>query len=212
MQYEIPDLTIVREEYHFGVRKGDEELLDYVNRTIQAMQQTGKADRIRLKWFTPQQELPPPAYGSVVRKAATRPRFLGILINGVLYPETEVSVFALNGERVGKGTITSVYGDEFYMDVEPGIYEFVRPGFLVAMNMNADMAMDVLMRRQNVLEGVKARAEQQAQEVREEIAEEARAKEQRAIEMDTFRERLEESAQADRARYFRFYGRRFRRR
>ncbi len=215
--YEIPDVFILREEFYLGVRKGDRELLEAVNQALAAMERDGEAERIHAKWLAPQEVLPPPAYGSVVRKAAAPPRFLGIVLNGLLYPEEEVSLFALNGEYVGKGWISSVLGDEFYVDVEPRIYDLVRPGFLVAMNMNREMAMDVLMRRRNVLETVKEEADERAQEVRSEIRAEAKAKEERAIEMDTYRERINAAARAvdrsrdDRYRYYYRYRRRYRR-
>jgi len=198
----------VREEYRLGVRKGDSEFLAFINQTIRAMQDDGESERLHRKWFAPLEQAPPPAYGSIVRKATTRPRFLGVILNGVLYPGAEVSIFAVRGEELGRGTVSSVFGDEFYVDVDQGIYDFVQPGSLVAMNMNAQMAMDVLMRRRDVLETVKTDAEKAAQAVREAQNAEAEAKHQRAIEMDTFRERLQESAQTDRARYFRYYYRR----
>ena len=203
-EYEIPDLLLVRETYHLGVRKTDKDLREFLNRTIAAMEQLGEPERIRAQWFTPQLDLDPPAYGSVVRKASTRPRFLGAVLGGVLYPDSEVSVFSINGERLGVGRVISVYGDEFYLDVEESIYNYVRPGFLVTMNMNANMAMDVLMRRQNLLEGVKEQSESHDEAVDKEIDQEAAAKEQRAIEMDTYRERLDEAAEAarDRNRYY----------
>jgi len=208
--YEIPDLLIVREEYRLGVRKGDGEFLSFVNRTIRSMQEDGEAARIRRKWFAPEELTPPPAYGSVVRKASSRPRFLGVVLNGMLYPGTEVSLFSVRGEELGKGWISSVFGDEFYVDVEEKIYNFVQPGSLVAMNMNAQMAMDVLLRRRGVLETVKTEAEQDAAAVREKANAEAEAKHQRAIEMDTYREQQQESVWSDRARYFRgYYGRRY---
>jgi polar amino acid transport system substrate-binding protein len=203
-EYEIPELLLVRETYHFGVRKADKDLLEFLNRTIAAMEQVGEPERIRAVWFTPQLDLAPPAYGSVVRKAATRPRFLGVVLGGVLYPDSEVSVFSINGERLGAGRVISVYGDEFYVDVEESIYNNVRPGFLVAMNMNANMAMDVLMRRQHLLEGVQDEAESLEAQVDKAITQEAAAKEQRAIEMDTYRQRLEEASKAarDRDQYY----------
>ncbi|GAB4274256.1 MAG: hypothetical protein Kow0092_29690 [Deferrisomatales bacterium] len=209
--YEIPDLLILREEYHLGIRQGDEDLLDFVNQTIHAMQQDGEADRIRRKWYTPREVLPPPAYGSVVRRAAVRPRFLGIVLSGILYPGAEVSLFALTGEPLGAGRIASVLGDEFYVDVEEKIYDLVRPGFLVAMNMNRQMAMDVLMRRRGVLEQVGANARQEEERVQGQKDKEALQKQARATQMDTLRERSRVSVQADRARYFNYYDHGYRR-
>ncbi len=207
-QYEIPDVLIVREEYRLAVRKGDGEFLDFLNQTVRALQENGDTARLRRKWFTPQAEAAPPAYGSIVRKATTRPRFLGVILNGTLYPGAEVTLFGVRGEELGKGRISSVFGDEFYVDVAENEYDLVQPGTLVAMNMNAQMAMDVLMRRRGVLETVRSDAEKAATEVRKEFNEEAEAKRKRAVEMDTFRQRLEETTQSDRSRYFRFYYRR----
>lgn len=207
-QFEIPDVLIVRDEYRMGLRKGDAPFLAAVNQAIRTIQEDGEAERLRRQWFAPQDRALPPAYGSIVRRATTRPRFLGVALSGALHPSAEVMVFTIGGEELGKGTISSVFGDEFYVDVEERIYNLIQPGSLVTMNMNTQMAMDVLMRRRGVLDTVKTEAEQEAKAVREELNEAAEAKRQRAIEMDTFRERLEESARSDRTRYFRYYDRR----
>ncbi|MBE0618696.1 MAG: transporter substrate-binding domain-containing protein, partial [Proteobacteria bacterium] len=202
--YEIPDLLLSREEYFLGVRKGDRGLLEFVNRTIAEMQQNGEAKRIRDQWFAPPQELPPPAYGAVLRKAAARPRFLGIVLNGTLYPDTDVSIFALDGKHVGTGRITAVIGEDFYMDVPATVYDFVRPGFLVAMDMTSEMALDILIRRQNLLKEVKRDAEKREEQLTDAAYQQALEQEQQAREMDRLREQNRLLIQRERSLYFRY--------
>lgn len=206
--YEIPDVFILRDEYHLGLRRGDKNFLNFVNAKIGNMKKSGEAIRIRKKWFTPSGELPPPAYGAIVRKASSRPRFLGIAISGFLEPQTAVSIVALDGRTLGKGTISSVFGDEFYLDVDESIYELVQPGYLVAMSMNEVMAMDVLMKRHNLLKEVKTEAEREEEAIQAVTDKEGLEKEMRANEMDSLRERNRISIRRDRSNYFGYYGRR----
>ena len=205
--FEIPEVTILQEEYHLGVRKGDKALLDALNRALAEIRSSGEAQRIRDRWFGRPEEVAPPAYGAIVRRAATRPKFLGILLNGFLYPEAEVSVYSLDGRLLGRGYVTRVIEDEFYVDVDPAIYGLVRPGFLVAMNMTRDMVLDALTRGRETLKGVAATARKEAERIQQEAYKEALERERRAREMDTLRERTRISIQADRARYFHGYGR-----
>ncbi|MDF1551604.1 MAG: transporter substrate-binding domain-containing protein [Deferrisomatales bacterium] len=206
--YEIPDVTILQEEYNLAVRSGDTAFLAQLDQTIAAIQEDGEAARIRRAWYGTPEELAPPAYGSVVRKASTRPRFLGVVLSGVLVPDAEVDIRSPDGREVGRGRISSVISDEFYLDADPAVYDLVLPGFLVTMNMNTQMAMDVLMRRKEVLDGVAAKARVAEAELTSRINEEALAKQQRAREMDTIRHQAKVSAQSDRARYNSYYGRR----
>jgi polar amino acid transport system substrate-binding protein len=210
--YEIPDLAILREEYHLAVRSGEPAFLEQLNGAIAALEAEGTADRIRRKWYGTPEVLAPPAYGSVVRKAASRPRFLGIVLSGVLVPGSEVALRSPDGQEVGRGSVASVLGDEFYLDADPSAYDLIRPGFLVTMNMNTTMAMDVLMRRKELLDNVAAKSALTEKELRGRIDQEARAKQQRARELDTIREKNRVSTQSDRSRYYNYYGRRYYRR
>jgi polar amino acid transport system substrate-binding protein len=52
-QYEIPRLQISDEPYGLGMRKGDTNLVRFVNKTIVDMEKSGEAARIFEKWFGP---------------------------------------------------------------------------------------------------------------------------------------------------------------
>jgi len=201
--YEIPDLLLARDEYYLGVRKGDAKFLEAINRSIGEMEKSGEAKTIRDAWFDLPKELPPPAYGSVLRKATARPRFFGIVLNGALYPDTDVSIFSLDGKFVGTGRITSVFGEEFYMDVTGPEYDFVRPGFLVAMNMTGEMALDILIRRQSLLKQVKGEAEKQEEQLANQTYQEGLEQDRQAREMDRLREENRLQIQRERSLYYR---------
>ncbi|QDQ26845.1 transporter substrate-binding domain-containing protein [Chitinimonas arctica] len=57
-QYEIPNVTISLEVYAIAVRKGEKRLLDEVNKTIVAMEQSGEAAKIFDRWFGPTTSAP----------------------------------------------------------------------------------------------------------------------------------------------------------
>ncbi len=51
--YEVTDLQIADEPYGLGMRKGDKNLVDFVNKTILEMEKSGEAAKIFDKWFGP---------------------------------------------------------------------------------------------------------------------------------------------------------------
>jgi polar amino acid transport system substrate-binding protein len=57
-QFEIPDIQISDEPYGLGIRKGDRNLLESVNRTLLEMEKNGEAKRIFDKWFGPASPTP----------------------------------------------------------------------------------------------------------------------------------------------------------
>jgi polar amino acid transport system substrate-binding protein len=57
-QYEIPALRISDEPYGIGMRKGDKNLVDFVNKTLLDMEKSGQAKMIFEKWFGPQTDTP----------------------------------------------------------------------------------------------------------------------------------------------------------
>ncbi|WP_084318943.1 transporter substrate-binding domain-containing protein [Deferrisoma camini] len=205
--FEIPDVAILRQEYHLAVRKGEIALRETINRAIAQLGESGQLAAIRDDWYGPKEARQPPAYGAIVRKAATRPRFLGLLLNGVMYPDAPVDVYALDGRRVGSGKVSKIIGDEFYVDVEPEAYEYVRPGYLVTMNMTPEMALDVLLRGRSSLKAVKAETEKATTQLQAQKEREGLEKLRRAQKLDTLRERTRISIQGDRARYFYYYRR-----
>jgi len=53
-QFEIPDIQISDEPYGLGMRKGDKNFADFVNKTLLEMEKSGEARKIFDKWFGPQ--------------------------------------------------------------------------------------------------------------------------------------------------------------
>ena len=49
--YEILDARISHEPYGLGIRKGDRQFLEFVNRTLLELEQSGEAAKIYDKWF-----------------------------------------------------------------------------------------------------------------------------------------------------------------
>ncbi len=52
-QFEIPDIQISDEPYGLGIRKGEKNFLDFVNKTLVEMEKSGEAKKIFDKWFGP---------------------------------------------------------------------------------------------------------------------------------------------------------------
>jgi polar amino acid transport system substrate-binding protein len=52
-QFEIPNVQISDEPYGLGMRKGDKNFVEFVNKTILEMEKSGEAARIFEKWFGP---------------------------------------------------------------------------------------------------------------------------------------------------------------
>jgi polar amino acid transport system substrate-binding protein len=52
-QYEIPDVQISDEPYGFGIRKNDRKFVEFVNKTLLEMENSGEAKKIFDKWFGP---------------------------------------------------------------------------------------------------------------------------------------------------------------
>ncbi len=52
-QFEIPEIQISDEPYGLGMRKGDKNFADFVNKTLLEMEKSGEAKRIFDRWFGP---------------------------------------------------------------------------------------------------------------------------------------------------------------
>jgi len=52
-QFEIPNVQLSDEPYGLGMRKGDKNFVDFVNKTILEMEKSGEAKKIFDKWFGP---------------------------------------------------------------------------------------------------------------------------------------------------------------
>jgi len=50
-QFEIPNVQISDEPYGLGMRKGDKNFVDFVNKTLLEMEKSGEAKKIFDKWF-----------------------------------------------------------------------------------------------------------------------------------------------------------------
>lgn len=57
-QYEIPDIQISDEPYGLGMRKGDTNFVNFVNRMLLEMEKSGQAKTIFEKWFGPESDTP----------------------------------------------------------------------------------------------------------------------------------------------------------
>lgn len=57
-QYEIPDIQISDEPYGLGMRKGDKNFVDFVNKVLLDMEKSGEAKKIFDKWFGPTSKAP----------------------------------------------------------------------------------------------------------------------------------------------------------
>jgi len=57
-KFEIPNVQISDEPYGLGMRKGDKNFVDFVNKTILDMEKSGEAKKIFEKWFGPKSETP----------------------------------------------------------------------------------------------------------------------------------------------------------
>jgi polar amino acid transport system substrate-binding protein len=52
-QFEIPNIQISDEPYGLGIRKGEKNFLEFVNKTLVEMEKSGEAKKIFDKWFGP---------------------------------------------------------------------------------------------------------------------------------------------------------------
>jgi len=56
--FEIPKVSISKELYGLGVRKGHASFLNFVNQTLLEMEKSGEAKKIYDKWFGPESRMP----------------------------------------------------------------------------------------------------------------------------------------------------------
>ena len=56
--FEIPDIRISDEPYGLGMRKGDTNLVNFVNATLLEMEKSGEAAKVFKKWFGPKTDTP----------------------------------------------------------------------------------------------------------------------------------------------------------
>lgn len=149
-----------------------------------------------------------PAYGAVVRRAATPPRVLVEELKGFFRPKAAVSIYAPDGSMVARGKVVDVIGGELYVDVAPSRYESIRSGFFVASNMTSDEAKEALAKHRSALTSIREDARRDEASY---VAEREKAgieKERADREMDRMNEesrlRVEEQRARDEDLYYRF--------
>jgi len=105
-----------------GVPQGDQDFLAAVNRALRELEQSGEAQKLFDKWFKPAPAGGRPRCGwrpeAVVRRAATPPGIVVVILKGIFVRGADVSVFTPDGDFVGKGRVTSVFPDQIYVDVK----------------------------------------------------------------------------------------------
>ncbi|TAL18148.1 transporter substrate-binding domain-containing protein [bacterium] len=201
-EFEISDLLISEQHYVFGARKGDTAFLDRINSIIDELDKSGEADSIWNKWFTQIGDRPPAAYGSIVRKAAKPPRYLAVGLSGSFIPKAVVAVYNLDGDFIGNGQVSSVIGDQVYLDVDTPIYQLVMPGFLVTQNVSTEVAKKLTSHKEGALQAVKEQSEKDAAEIQARIEKEGDEKIKRDQEMSMERERNRMQIERERRLYF----------
>jgi len=88
-QFEIPAMQLSKEPYGLGMRKGDRNFVNFVNRALLDMEQNGEAQRIYERWFGPKSAVPIHRIFTINASAETPPDTLaevkkkGVLVVGV---------------------------------------------------------------------------------------------------------------------------------
>jgi polar amino acid transport system substrate-binding protein len=198
-EFEVAPVQVGEIPYVLGVRKDDQGLLAALNRALREMKTSGEDQALFARWFRqpakqaarrPASDAPvATAAGVVTRRAATSPGVVVVAMEGTFSRHDEVSVFTREGDFVCKGTVTNVFGDEVYVDVDPAKYDGIDAGFAVGVNVNMDAVYCAIREHQGVLRQVaeqskKDQAARVTQREQEGIAKERRQSEadQRAYE------------------------------
>lgn len=153
--YEIPAIRISERPHGFGIRKGDESFLDFVNKTILTMEESGETAKIHSRWFAPRETVAHPAYGAIMRETDTRARFLVMALKGVFWKNAEVSVFDPAGDFICKGNVKDIFEDEIYVDVDKAKAGTVTAGFVIAMSASNGETRAFISAHQKLLQSVK---------------------------------------------------------
>lgn len=209
-KYEMAPVQLSEEDFGFAVRKGDGDLLGFVNATLQEMKKSGEAQRIYEKWFVPGNVGGRAALGAVVRRAATPPLWVALSLRGIFAPGAAVALYSPRGELVARGKVSEIFSDEVYLDVEKDRYESVQIGFVVTQNMDRAAAEEAIAQHRKLLESVTGEAQKEEVAFRNEIEkeEEAKAKiHQQEQAIIGLHNKLE--LDADRDDYYRWYYRRW---
>jgi len=220
-EFEIPAIQIAEIPYVLGVRKGDKNLLDFVNKAVREMQQSGELKKLYDKWFkpaakepaaaaapVPARAAPAPAAaaapapaaaaaGAIVRKAMTPPGVVVVILKGFFDQGAQVSVYSTKGEFVCKGTVTAIFSDQIYIDVDPARFEAVKPGFAVGMGVKEELVQAAIAKNQEILNSVQAESkkEEEARVSQREQEGLAKEKRQQQADWDRYQKHLEVQAE-----------------
>lgn len=119
-----------------------------------------------------------------------------------------MSIFTLDGSFLCGGKVKDVFGDQFYLDADKAKYELVQPGFLVAMNMDDQMAKSVVVKHSELLKSVRTKSERAAKAFAREIEKEGKEEEKRREEVDLMEEQARLTMEEEENAYY--YGYYFR--
>lgn len=186
-QFEIPPLQIAEVPHSLGLRKEDAGLLAAVNGALREMEQSGEARKLADKWFTPAPQesgRAAAAAGAIVRRATVPPRVVAVTLRGTFTEGAEVSVFTPEGDYVCKGTVTAVFDDQIYVDVDPDKYRTVNAGFAVGMHVDRDAAKEAILKHQDVLKSVQAQSKAEEETLAAQREKEGIDQEKRRAEED----------------------------
>ncbi len=172
-KYEIPAIRISERPHGFGIRKGDESFLDFVNKTIMTMEESGETGKIRGRWFAPRVSVANSAYGTIMRETDTRARVLVMALKGVFWKNAEVSIFDPAGDFICKGTVEDIFEDEIYVDVDKARAGTVTEGFVVAMNASAGETRAFIAANGKLLQSVKRHVDKGEKKIRQDIKSQA---------------------------------------
>lgn len=179
-QYDIPPIYISEEPYALGVRKGNADFLEIVNQTLLELDKSGEGEKIFAKWFLLEEVekgKSDKAAGIVVRASSgVESRYLVMSMSGSFRKGAKVKIFDdSSGKLITTGTVSNIYTDEIYIDVEKSKSVAVRPGFPVGMNISREEAMDAIAEKQDVIQSVKQDIQKDKEALQQQIQQEAEA-------------------------------------
>ena len=174
-EYEIPAIRISERAHGFGIRKGDKNFLDFVNKTIRTMEKNGEAKKIYGRWFAPRRAAANSAFGTIMRNTDTQARVLAMALRGSFWKNAEVSIFDPAGDFICKGNVKDIFEDEIYVDVDKTRADSVTEGFVIAMNASNEETRAFISGNRKLLKSVAQHSEKDEKKIRREIKLQAQA-------------------------------------
>lgn len=201
-EYDIPPFYLNQEDYALGYVNGDKAFGDFLNKTVDELEKDGTTAKLRDKWFSPTISRPPAAYGAVMRRTVTGTRFVGVTLNGYMFQNAEIAVYSPTGERITKGRVASVVGDEFYFDVDQASYNLIQSGYLVTMNIEQTVARSLLADKSALFKTVKDSVDKEEAAANAEAAKADAEKEKRDAELARLKEQNRLQIDLEREKYY----------